>query len=99
MKDKILEIISKYKDLDCYYDFLEGNKEKALENKASLENIATEIADMGKAFTTWLIIEQEIFMGELSEKYIINDNIHVNGKRLETLDELFNYWYDNIREK
>ena len=41
MKDKILEIISKYKDLDCYYDFLEDNKEKALENKASLENIAT----------------------------------------------------------
>ena len=54
---------------------------------------------MVKAFTEWLIIEQEIFMGELSEKYIINDNIHVNGKRLETLDELFDYWYDNIRKK
>ena len=60
------------------------------------EVASLEIADMVKAFTTWLIIEQEIFMGELSEKYIINDNIHVNGKRLETLDELFDYWYDNI---
>lgn len=72
---------------------------KKIWDEPNVNTSASEIADMVKAFTTWLIIEQEIFMGELSEKYIINDNIHVNGKRLETLDELFNYWYDNIKDK
>lgn len=91
MKDKILEILGAFRnqESDIERDEIFLNSEKA----------ASEIADMVKAFTTWLIIEQEIFMGELSEKYIINDNIHVNGKRLETLDELFNYWYDNIKDK
>ena len=91
MTDKILEIlIDKIKATphDYYPTGIEG-----------IPQSAREIADMVKAFTEWLIIEQEIFMGELSEKYIINDNIHVNGKRLETLDELFDYWYDNIRKK
>lgn len=91
MKDKILEIlIDKIKATphDYYPTGIEG-----------IPQSAREITDMVKAFTEWLIIEQEIFMGELSEKYIINDNIHVNGKRLETLDELFDYWYDNIRKK
>jgi len=91
VKDKILEIlIDKIKATphDYYPTGIEG-----------IPQSAREITDMVKAFTEWLIIEQEIFMGELSEKYIINDNIHVNGKRLETLDELFDYWYDNIRKK
>jgi hypothetical protein len=91
MKDKILKILLdkiKVTPYDYYPTGIEG-----------IPQSAREIADMVKAFTEWLIIEQEIFMGELSEKYIINDNIHVNGKRLETLDELFDYWYDNIRKK
>jgi len=91
VKDKILEIlIDKIKATphDYYPTGIEG-----------IPQSAREITDMVKAFTEWLIIEQEIFMGELSEKYIINDNIHVKGKRLETLDELFDYWYDNIRKK
>ena len=91
MKDKILEIlIDKIKATphDYYPTGIEG-----------IPQSAREIANMIKDFTTWLIIEQEIFMGELSEKYIINDNIHVNGKRLETLDELFDYWLNNIKDK
>jgi len=87
MKDKILGIVHKH-------IIVNGN-----DIVVNQDSLASEIADMVKAFTEWLIIEQEIFMGELSEKYIINDNIHVNGKRLETLDELFDYWYDNIRKK
>jgi len=87
MKDKILGIVHKH-------IIVNGN-----DIVVNQDSLASEIADMVKAFTEWLIIEQEIFMGELSEKYIINDNIHVNGKRLETIDELFDYWYDNIRKK
>lgn len=110
MKDKILEIISKYKDLDCYYDFLEGNKEKALENKASLENIATEIADMGKDFTEWLAFKSH---GNFNPKFELHKywDGTVNEWRTIfrkfdglrwidiTIDELFNYWYDNIKDK
>jgi len=87
MKDKILGIVHKH-------IIVNGN-----DIVVNQDSLASEIADMVKAFTEWLLIEQEIFMGELSEKYIINDNIHVNGKRLETIDELFDYWYDNIRKK
>lgn len=95
MKDKILEIISKYKDLDCYYDFLEDNKEKALENKASLENIATEIADMGKDFTEWKDLETIVQrQTRYTVKYLLLDLDAPPD--LMTLDELFDYWYDNI---
>jgi hypothetical protein len=46
-------------------------------------------------FVEWLIKDQEIFFGELNEKYILNDNIHVDGRKLQTIDELFNYWANN----
>ena len=46
-------------------------------------------------FVEWLIKDQEIFFGELNEEYILNDNIHVGGRKLQTIDELFNYWKEN----
>jgi hypothetical protein len=46
-------------------------------------------------FVEWLIKDQEIFFGELNEEYILNDNIHVDGRKLQTIDELFNYWANN----
>lgn len=46
-------------------------------------------------FVEWLIKDQEIFFGELNEEYILNDNIHVDGRKLQTIDELFNYWKEN----
>jgi len=46
-------------------------------------------------FVEWLIKDQEIFFGELNEKYILNDNIHVDGRKLQTIDELFYYWKEN----
>jgi len=52
-----------------------------------------------RAFLIWIIDEQEIFLGELSERYIINDNPHKNGKRLETLDEFYEYWRLEIEPK
>lgn len=52
-----------------------------------------------RAFLIWLIDDQEIFLGELSERYIINDNPYKNGKRLETLDEFYEYWRLEIAPK
>jgi len=46
-------------------------------------------------FVEWLIKDQEIFFGELNEEYILNDNIHVDGRKLQTIDELFYYWKEN----
>jgi len=40
-------------------------------------------------FIEWLIDDQEIFRGELTEQYIINDNPY---PKLKTIQELFNYW-------
>ncbi len=50
-------------------------------------------------FVEWLIKDQEIFFGELNEEYILNDNIHVDGRKLQTIDELFNYWKENEQEE
>lgn len=47
-----------------------------------------------KEFFEWAIDEQEVFGGELTEKYIINDN----PKTFETLDELHTYW-KQLKEK
>ena len=41
-----------------------------------------------KAFVQWLIDEQEVFKGDLTEKYIINDN----PSTYKTLDDIFVYW-------
>ena len=45
-----------------------------------------------REFVIWLIDEQEIFLGELSEKYLLKTNLYKNGKRLETLDEFYEFW-------
>jgi hypothetical protein len=60
---------------------------------------AKEIAEMMTAFIKWLIDDQEIFLGDLSERYITNDTISVNGKTLLTIDELFTYWHTEIYKK
>ena len=52
-----------------------------------------------RKFLIWLIDDQEIFLGELSERYLINDNPYKDGKRLETLDEFYEYWRLEIEPK
>jgi len=52
-----------------------------------------------RAFLIWLIDEQEIFLGELSERYITKDDIRMNGKLSLTLDELYQYWRLEIEPK
>lgn len=61
-----------------------------------LEKTAREITSHVMEFIHWLIDEQEIFMGELSEKYIINDNPHLKEN---TLKEIYQYWLTNIKTK
>ena len=57
--------------------------------------VSKEKAGYPLEFIEWLIKDQEIFFGELNEEYILNDNIHVDGRKLQTIDELFNYWREN----
>jgi hypothetical protein len=57
--------------------------------------VSKEKAGYPLEFIEWLIKDQEIFFGELNEEYILNDNIHVDGRKLQTIDELFNYWKEN----
>ena len=59
--------------------------------------VAKEDAGYPLECVEWLIKDQEIFFGELNEEYILNDNIHVGGRKLQTIDELFNYWEENER--
>ena len=56
------------------------------------DRAAEEISNMFIKFIEWLVIEQEIFRGDLCDKYILNDNPYIDGKTLETIEELFNYW-------
>ena len=91
MKDAILEILlDKVKATahDFYPTGIEG-----------LPQSAREIAELVTAFIKWLIDEQEIFLGDLSERYITKDNIVVDGKKSLTLDELFTYWKANVYKK
>jgi len=52
-----------------------------------------------KAFLIWLIDDQEIFLGELCERYITNDNPYKDGKPINTLDGLYEYWRLEIEHK
>ena len=59
--------------------------------------VSKEDAGYPLEFIEWLIKDQEIFFGELNGEYILNDNIHVHGRKLKTINELFNYWEENER--
>jgi hypothetical protein len=56
---------------------------------------AKEIADHFREFMTWAIDEQEVICGELKSRYIINDTF----KPFMTLDELYQYWNNEIKKK
>ena len=86
MKDAILKI------LNC-------NAEYHNNQVTFFNHTAEEIAELMTAFIKWLIDEQEIFLGDLSERYITKDNIVVDGKKSLTIDELFIYWHDNVYKK
>lgn len=61
--------------------------------------LAESLAGKVQRFMKWLIVDQEIFMGELCEELIINDNIYVDGKKLKTLPDLWKYFCDNIEKE
>ena len=58
---------------------------------------ASEIADMVKAFTEWLIEGDfyELFEQSIDESGINHYECLKDGE-IYSFDELFNYWYDNI---
>jgi hypothetical protein len=59
-----------------------------------LREASKEITAMMMEFITWMIDEQEVFMGELTEKYIINDN----PCHFESIEEMFKYWIENVKK-
>ena len=61
----------------------------------SEDYIEKKYAGYSLEFVEWLIKDQEIFFGELNEEYILNDNIHIGGRKLQTIDELYEYWKEN----
>lgn len=89
-EQKLREFISKYVNDDNEPTFLSD-----LTALISEHYVSREDAGYPLEFIEWLIKDQEIFFGELNEEYILNDNIHVGGRKLQTIDELFAYWKDN----
>ena len=102
MKKRILEIlIDKIKATphDYYPTGIEG-----------IPQSAREIADMVKAFTTWLAFKShgnfnpkfelhKYWDGTINEWRAMFRKLD-NFKWVEiTIDELFDYWFDNIRKK
>ena len=87
MKDKILEIMQRVDkaNADKHYE----NPDKRQKTSARL------IAGMVKEFIEWMTCNHVFRATNYSSVlYTIYDDCHEY-----TLDELFNYWYDNIREK
>ena len=90
--DKLREIAEKHKF--GYHEYVDHvvSEYTALISEGY---VSKEKAGYPLEFIEWLIKDQEIFFGELNEEYILNDNIHVDGRKLQTIDELFNYWKEN----
>lgn len=101
--DKLREIAMKYGHIVIVDTDIEGYVTQKADPKflsdltALISEHYVEKKDAGYPleFVEWLIKDQEIFFGELNEEYILNDNIHVDGRKLQTIDELFNYWKEN----
>lgn len=81
MKDKILGIVHKH-------IIVNGN-----DIVVNQDSLASEIADMVKAFTKWCI-NKDIHCDSREETYYFDAEI-----TFYTLDELFDYWFNNIRKK
>lgn len=107
--DKLREIAEKYKTggYRIVNDYAGNKTMQRYDNENELLSdltalisehyVAKEDVGYPLEFVEWLIKDQEIFFGELNEEYILNDNIHVGGRKLQTIDELFNYWKENER--
>ena len=52
-----------------------------------------------REFVIWLIDEQEIFLGELSEEYLLKTDLYKDDKRLKTLDEFYEFWRLEVENK
>ena len=83
MEEKIFEIIS----MSCEHFAVIPIK--------CTRRLAMEMVDMVKEFTRWFM-ENEFFYGKLSEEIMTP---LLGFPEFKTIDELFNYWYNNIYKK
>ena len=99
--DKLREIAEKYGISSTNTSWIElfplqqQNLLSDLTALISEDYIEKKYAGYSLEFVEWLIKDQEIFFGELNEEYILNDNIHIGGRKLQTIDELYEYWKEN----
>ena len=98
--DKLREIVDKTFPLfgSRLDEWREVERDRLLSDLTALisENyVEKKDAGYPLEFVEWLIKDQEIFFGELNEEYILNDNIHIGGRKLQTIDELYEYWKEN----
>jgi len=98
--DKLREIVEKTFPLfgSRLDEWREVERDRLLSDLTALisENyVEKKDAGYPLEFVEWLIKDQEIFFGELNEEYILNDNIHIGGRKLQTIDELYEYWKEN----
>jgi len=98
--DKLREIVDKTFPLfgSRLDEWREVERDRLLSDLTALiseDYVEKKDAGYPLEFVEWLIKDQEIFFGELNEEYILNDNIHVDGRKLQTIDELFYYWKEN----
>ena len=50
--EEILKILKKYEGIECYYQYDVATEEEALKNRATLNNIADELASLINQFAT-----------------------------------------------
>jgi len=106
LKEQILEILNKYKNIEYWYFFGKESEHEALINLASPENIADEILTLfkdyyPKEFIEWLEFGNHPFVKwyDLVNGEIVNFFTDEISPTKYSLDELFEYWQTNINKK
>lgn len=97
MEEKILDILRK----KVLIDYQRANPNCTTTSLGPITSVSIDMRIAAKEITShvfkfieWLIIEEEIFMGELTERYITNRNL----KQDITLPELYDYWLKNVKK-
>ena len=94
LEEKIFGILERDKNLECKYNFTQDTEEECLINLCSNTAKAKEIASMMKEFILWFM-KFEYFWGGLCEQIMTPI---IGLPEFNTLDELFDYWLNNIKK-
>lgn len=94
IKMKVCRILSDYHRREDYLlEKAYGDMQQVMESYASIKLAEATKGMYPKEFVKWCIYDEELFYGNLSEELITN-----NYGGFKSLDELFEYWKQNIRK-